>query len=127
LCNENDILQPKWKKFDKLQEAEAWCENVGYPCLIRPSYVLSGAAMNVANNKKDLETYIGAATALSNEHPVVISKYIEDAKEIDVDAVAKDGIVKCMAVSIFFKNTHSRTHIQELAFENWLLMQMTCF
>ena len=87
-----------------MKEAEKWCENVGYPCLIRPSYVLSGAAMNVAHNRRDLEAYIGAATALSTEHPVVISKYIEEAKEIDVDAVATNGSVVCMAVSEHVEN-----------------------
>ena len=71
---------------------------------LRPSYVLSGAAMNVAKSKEDLEAYIGAATALSPEHPVVISKFIEDAKEIDVDAVASDGKVVCMAVSEHVEN-----------------------
>ena len=77
---------------------------MGYPCLIRPSYVLSGAAMNVAHNRRDLEAYIGAATALSNEHPVVITKYIEDAKEIDVDAIACNGALVCMAVSEHVEN-----------------------
>ena len=75
------MSQPQWKKFDDLKEAEKWCEDVGYPCLIRPSYVLSGAAMNVASNKEDLVAYIGAATALS-EHPVVISKFIGKIKSI---------------------------------------------
>ena len=73
-------MQPKWKNFDTLKEAEEWCEEMKYPVLIRPSYVLSGAAMNVARNEKDLEAYVGNATTLSPDHPVVISKFIEDAK-----------------------------------------------
>ena len=59
LCAEIAVSQPRWRKFEDLKMAENWCEEVGYPCLIRPSYVLSGAAMNVAHNKKDLEAYIG--------------------------------------------------------------------
>ena len=80
LLNEIHVLQPKWKNFDTLKEAEEWCEEMKYPVLIRPSYVLSGAAMNVARNEKDLEAYVGNATTLSPDHPVVISKFIEDAK-----------------------------------------------
>ena len=76
------MSQPQWKKFDDLKEAEKWCENVGYPCLIRPSYVLSGAAMNVAHSDENLETYLKEACALNKDHPVVISKYIQEAKEI---------------------------------------------
>ena len=72
---EISVSQPKWSNFKDLKAAEKWCVEVGYPVLIRPSYVLSGAAMNVASNKEDLVAYIGAATALS-EHPVVISKFI---------------------------------------------------
>ena len=63
-----------------LQEAFAFCEKVGYPCLIRPSYVLSGAAMNVAYGDHDLRAYLGPAVSVSRDHPVVISKFIQDAK-----------------------------------------------
>ena len=91
LLNEINILQPKWKNMTTLKEAENWCEKEKYPVLIRPSYVLSGAAMNVARNREDLEAYINGAKTLSPDHPVVISKFIEDAKEIDVDAVANKG------------------------------------
>ena len=101
---EKGVLQPKWSNFKDLKAAEKWCSEVGYPVLIRPSYVLSGAAMNVASNKEDLEAYIGAATALCSEHPVVISKFIEEAKEIDVDAVASKGKVLAMAVSEHVEN-----------------------
>ena len=90
------ILQPRWKELKDLKSALEFCDTVGYPCLVRPSYVLSGAAMNVAHNHQDLETYLDEATAvrLSKEHTVVISKFISDAKEIDVDAVASRGEVR---------------------------------
>lgn len=87
-----------------LQSAFTFCNEVGYPCLIRPSYVLSGAAMNVAQNDQDLEEYLKSAAEVSKDHPVVISKFLMDAKEIDVDAVAKDGEVYCMAVSEHVEN-----------------------
>ena len=93
------VSQPKWSNFKDLNAAKKWCAEVGFPVLIRPSYVLSGAAMNVASNNEDLEAYIGTATALCSEHPVVISKFIQEAKEIDVDAVANKGEVLAMAVS----------------------------
>ena len=90
------ILQPRWKELKDLEGAREFCDAVGFPCLVRPSYVLSGAAMNVAHNHQDLEAYLDEATAvrLSKEHPVVISKFISDAKEIDVDAVASRGEVR---------------------------------
>ena len=90
LTGEN-ISQPEWKVFSTLNEAENWCEKVKYPVLIRPSYVLSGAGMSVARNEKDLEAYLSNATTISPDHHVVISKFIEDAKEIDVDSVANKG------------------------------------
>ena len=98
------ILQPKWKELQNLQSAVDFCEEVGYPCLVRPSYVLSGAAMKVAHNNTDLESYLKAASSVSKEHPVVISKFIMDAKEIDIDAVAKDGEILCMAISSHVEN-----------------------
>jgi carbamoyl-phosphate synthase/aspartate carbamoyltransferase/dihydroorotase len=80
------IMQPQWKELQNSQSAIDFCEQVGYPCLVRPSYVLSGAAMKVAYNNHDLLAYLRAACEVSIEHPVVISKFILDAKEIDVDA-----------------------------------------
>uniref|UniRef100_A0A3Q3FQX8 Multifunctional protein CAD n=1 Tax=Labrus bergylta TaxID=56723 RepID=A0A3Q3FQX8_9LABR len=80
------------------------CITVGYPCLVRPSYVLSGAAMNVAYSDSDLEKYLTSAVAVSKEYPVVISKFIQEAKEIDVDAVACDGMVLAIAVSEHVEN-----------------------
>ena len=98
------ISQPKWKELQNLPSAIEFCEHVGYPVLVRPSYVLSGAAMKVAYNNTDLESYLKVASSVSKEHPVVISKYILDAKEIDIDAVAKDGEILCMAVSSHVEN-----------------------
>ncbi|KAF9072427.1 hypothetical protein BDP27DRAFT_1391368 [Rhodocollybia butyracea] len=91
LLDEIDVDQPLWKELTSFKEAEAFCEKVGYPVLVRPSYVLSGAAMNVVSTGDDLANYLTQATAVSRDHPVVITKYIEQAKEIEMDAVAKDG------------------------------------
>ena len=87
-----------------MKSALAFCNEVCYPCLVRPSYVLSGAAMNVANNAKDLEDYLIQASAVSKDSPVVISKFIKEAKELDVDAVALDGQLLCIAVSEHVEN-----------------------
>lgn len=98
------ILQPRWKVLTTLEDAKKFCATVGYPCLVRPSYVLSGAAMNVAFSDHEMVTYLGNAQSVSSEHPVVISKFIQNAKEIDVDAVASDGEVIVMAVSEHIEN-----------------------
>ncbi|XP_016150085.1 multifunctional protein CAD [Sinocyclocheilus grahami] len=98
------ISQPRWKELSDIESAVGFCETVGYPCLVRPSYVLSGAAMNVAYADSDLEKYLNNAVAVSKEHPVVISKFIQEAKEIDVDAVACDGVVIAIAVSEHVEN-----------------------
>ncbi|BFG01259.1 CAD protein [Drosophila madeirensis] len=104
MLDRKGILQPRWKELTNLKSAIEFCEEVGYPCLVRPSYVLSGAAMNVAYSNQDLETYLNAASEVSREHPVVISKFLTEAKEIDVDAVAADGQILCMAVSEHVEN-----------------------
>ncbi|KAJ7280306.1 hypothetical protein C8J57DRAFT_123196 [Mycena rebaudengoi] len=91
LLDEIGVDQPLWKELTSFEEAEIFCEKVGYPVLVRPSYVLSGAAMNVVSTGDDLSNYLTQATAVSRDHPVVITKYIEQAKEIEMDAVAKDG------------------------------------
>ncbi|EZA54099.1 CAD protein [Ooceraea biroi] len=98
------ISQPRWKELTNLKSAIEFCDEVGYPCLVRPSYVLSGAAMNVAHSNQDLESYLKSASEVSKEHPVVISKFILEAKEIDVDAVAYEGMILCMAVSEHVEN-----------------------
>jgi len=87
------VDQPTWKELTSFEEAKAFCDQVKYPVLVRPSYVLSGAAMNTVYSEADLESYLMQAAEVSREHPVVITKYIENAKEIEMDAVAKDGKV----------------------------------
>ncbi|KAM3932599.1 multifunctional protein CAD isoform 2-T2 [Leptodactylus fuscus] len=98
------ISQPQWKELSDTQSALQFCNTVGYPCVVRPSYVLSGAAMNVAYSDEDLEKFLSSAVAVSKEHPVVISKFIQEAKEIDVDAVACDGVVIAVAISEHVEN-----------------------
>ncbi|KAI0132178.1 hypothetical protein BJ170DRAFT_234109 [Xylariales sp. AK1849] len=88
-----DVDQPRWKNLTSFKEAKSFCSEVSYPVLVRPSYVLSGAAMNTVYSEADLESYLAQAADVSREHPVVITKYIENAKEIEMDAVAKDGKV----------------------------------
>lgn len=99
LLDEINITQPKWKELTNFSNACNFCDTVGYPCLVRPSYVLSGAAMRIVYNAKDLKSYLGE-NGLSKERPVVISKFIADAKELDIDAVAWNGQVVRM-VKIF--------------------------
>ncbi|KDR72948.1 hypothetical protein GALMADRAFT_252306 [Galerina marginata CBS 339.88] len=91
LLDEIDVDQPMWKELTSFDAASEFCDKVGYPVLVRPSYVLSGAAMNVVSTSDDLANYLTQAAEVSRDHPVVISKYIEQAKEIEMDAVAKDG------------------------------------
>ena len=98
------IQQPEWKELTDIESAKLFCQQVGYPCVVRPSYVLSGAAMNVATSPADLEKFLKEATAVSKEYPVVISKFIIDAKEIDVDSVAQNGEVVAIAVSEHIEN-----------------------
>nr|XP_034966181.1 CAD protein [Zootoca vivipara] len=98
------ISQPLWKELSDTESAKQFCCKVGYPCVVRPSYVLSGAAMNVAYSDSDLERFLCSAVAVSKEQPVVISKFIQEAKEIDVDAVACDGQVVAIAISEHVEN-----------------------
>ncbi|XP_058791918.1 CAD protein [Phymastichus coffea] len=98
------VSQPRWRELTDLQAAVDFCREVGYPCLVRPSYVLSGAAMNVAHSDNDLQSYLKSAANVSKKYPVVISKFILEAKEIDVDAVAYNGNILCMAVSEHIEN-----------------------
>ncbi|KAF7617917.1 aspartate carbamoyltransferase [Aspergillus flavus] len=85
------VDQPAWKELTSIEEATGFCDKVGYPVLVRPSYVLSGAAMNTVYSEHDLASYLNQAAEVSREHPVVITKYIENAKEIEMDAVALNG------------------------------------
>ncbi|MBN1272124.1 MAG: carbamoyl-phosphate synthase (glutamine-hydrolyzing) large subunit [Candidatus Aminicenantes bacterium] len=104
LLDELEIDQPKWKELTSIEEAKKFAAEVGYPVLIRPSYVLSGAAMSIALNKEELEVYLQKASDVSREHPVVISRFITRAKEIEVDAVADKGELYCYAISEHVEN-----------------------
>jgi carbamoyl-phosphate synthase/aspartate carbamoyltransferase/dihydroorotase len=101
-----DVDQPRWKELTTFEDAISFCESVDYPCLVRPSYVLSGAAMNVAYSNEDLTRYLQDAVNIrvSKDFPVVISKFIQDAKEIEVDAVSDNGWVKLIAISEHVEN-----------------------
>jgi carbamoyl-phosphate synthase / aspartate carbamoyltransferase len=104
LLDQIGVDQPLWKELTSFDEAQEFCLRVGYPVLVRPSYVLSGAAMNVVSSSDDLSNYLTQATAVSREHPVVISKYIEEAKEIEMDAIAKDGKLVMHYISEHIEN-----------------------
>ena len=93
------VDQPAWKELTSVPDAEAFADEVGYPVLVRPSYVLSGAAMSVIRSQDELKDKLISASAVSPDHPVVITKFIEDAQEIDVDAVASSGKLIIHAVS----------------------------
>lgn len=99
-----EVDQPRWKELTGFEEALLFCDEITYPVLVRPSYVLSGAAMNTVYSKDDLVNYLKQAAAVNREHPVVISKYIEGAKEIEMDAVAKDGKMLMHFVSEHIEN-----------------------
>ena len=98
------VDQPEWEELASIDEAKAFCRRVGYPTLIRPSYVLSGAAMKVVFSDSDLVKFLQLACDVSPDHPVVISKFVEGAKEIEVDAVAKDGVVINYAIAEHVEN-----------------------
>ncbi|EGW34489.1 uncharacterized protein SPAPADRAFT_54618 [Spathaspora passalidarum NRRL Y-27907] len=98
------IDQPQWKELTSVADAEQFANEVGYPVLVRPSYVLSGAAMSVINNQTELDSKLSNAAKVSRDHPVVISKFIQGAKEIDIDAVASEGEVLVHAVSEHVEN-----------------------
>ncbi|MDR3185038.1 MAG: carbamoyl-phosphate synthase (glutamine-hydrolyzing) large subunit [Prevotellaceae bacterium] len=103
------IDQPRWKELSNMNDIFNFVEEVGYPVLVRPSYVLSGAAMNVCSNNTELELFLQLAANVSSEHPVVVSEFIENAKEIELDAVADHGEVVAYAISehIEFAGVHS--------------------
>ncbi|HRI48207.1 MAG TPA: carbamoyl-phosphate synthase large subunit, partial [Ignavibacteriaceae bacterium] len=104
ILDELQIDQPEWRELTSLEEAKAFASHVSYPVLIRPSYVLSGAAMSIVLSENELEEYLKKASDISNEHPVVISKFITDAREIEVDAVADKGELFCYAISEHVEN-----------------------
>jgi carbamoyl-phosphate synthase / aspartate carbamoyltransferase len=98
------VDQPLWKELTGVDEAAEFCAKVGYPVLVRPSYVLSGAAMNTVYSQADLASFLNQASEVSREHPVVITKYIENAKEIEMDAVARDGVMTGHFISEHVEN-----------------------
>jgi carbamoyl-phosphate synthase large subunit len=104
-----EVDQPAWKELTNMDEIFEFAETSGFPLLVRPSYVLSGAAMNVVSNKIELEHFLKLATNVSKKYPVVVSEFIEDAKEIEFDAVASDGEVLVYAISehVEFAGVHS--------------------
>ncbi|MCH7872588.1 MAG: carbamoyl-phosphate synthase (glutamine-hydrolyzing) large subunit, partial [Planctomycetes bacterium] len=104
LCDELEIQQPAWAEVTSTEAAEAFAEDVGYPVLVRPSYVLSGAAMAVAENAPSLRLVLAAAAEVSSNHPTVITKFITGAKEIEIDAVARDGEILVYAICEHIEN-----------------------
>jgi len=104
LLDELKIDQPEWKELSSIEDADKFAEKVGYPVLVRPSYVLSGAAMSIALSKSELKKYLKKASEINKKHPVVISKFITGAKEIEIDAVAKKGSLFCYAISEHVEN-----------------------
>ena len=109
MLNRIGVDQPEWAALTSMEEMNAFIDRVGFPVLVRPSYVLSGAAMNVCSNREELEKFLQLAANVSAEHPVVVSKFIEHAKEIDFDGVAKDGEIVAYAISehVEFAGVHS--------------------
>ena len=109
MLTNNGINQPEWSALTSMEDIDKFIERVGFPVLVRPSYVLSGAAMNVCSNEDELKRFLQLAANVSEDHPVVVSKFIEHAKEIEMDAVAKNGEVIAYAISehIEFAGVHS--------------------
>jgi carbamoyl-phosphate synthase large subunit len=109
LLDKLKIKQPAWKAFSTLKQAEKFAEEIGFPVLIRPSYVLSGSAMNVCFNRHDLEKYLEEATSISKDSPVTVSKFFTKAMEVELDAVAQNGEVKAVIISehIEYAGVHS--------------------
>ena len=103
------VDQPEWSALTSMEDINAFVSKVGFPVLVRPSYVLSGAAMNVCSNQEELERFLQLAANVSQKHPVVVSQFIEHAKEVEMDAVAKDGEIIAYAISehIEFAGVHS--------------------
>jgi len=109
LLDELGIAQPPWQELKSIEEARAFAAKVGYPVLVRPSYVLSGSAMNIAKTERSLDQYLSQATQVSPENPVVISKFLEGAKEIEIDGVAQDGemVIYCISEHVELSGVHS--------------------
>ena len=109
MLSRNGIDQPAWSALTSMDDINKFIDEVGFPVLVRPSYVLSGAAMNVCSNQEELEKFLRLAANVSEDHPVVVSQFIEHAKEVEMDAVAKNGEIIAYAISehIEFAGVHS--------------------
>jgi len=109
LCDRLEIDQPRWKELTHMDDIFQFADDIGFPVLVRPSYVLSGAAMNIVSNRNELDHFLRLAANVSKQYPVVVSEFIESAKEIEMDAVARDGEVIAYAISehIEFAGVHS--------------------
>ncbi|MBR4001409.1 MAG: carbamoyl-phosphate synthase (glutamine-hydrolyzing) large subunit [Bacteroidales bacterium] len=109
MCDSLGIDQPRWKELTSIEDVNAFADEVGLPILIRPSYVLSGAAMKVVLSRDELEESLRNAAVVSQEHPVVATEFLQRAKEVEIDAVAQDGVIKCYAISehIEYAGVHS--------------------
>ena len=109
LCDSIGVDQPRWRELTSMNDIKDFVDEVGYPVLVRPSYVLSGAAMNVCSNEDELMRFLKVAAKVSKKHPVVVSEFISDAKEIEMDAVAQNGVIKLYAISehIEYAGVHS--------------------
>lgn len=109
MLNRIGVDQPEWSALTSIDDVNAFIDKVGFPVLVRPSYVLSGAAMNVCSNQDELERFLKLAANVSHKHPVVISKFLQHAKEVEMDAVAREGEIVAYAISehIEFAGVHS--------------------
>jgi len=109
ILDELDIDQPRWIESSTIKDVYTFTREVGFPVIVRPSYVLSGAAMNIVSNSSELDHFLEMAAEVSKQYPVVVSKFIEDAKEIEMDAVASNGEIICYAISehVEFAGVHS--------------------
>ena len=109
MLNRIGVDQPEWSALTSMEDIQEFIERVGFPVLVRPSYVLSGAAMNVCSNQEELERFLRLAANVSKKHPVVVSRFMQHAKEVEMDAVAKDGEIIAYAISehIEFAGVHS--------------------
>jgi len=99
MLDELSVDQPRWQELSSIGDIFGFVDRIGFPVLIRPSYVLSGAAMNVVSNRNELTHYLNLAAQVSKQYPVVVSEFIENAKEIEIDAVAREGEILAYAIS----------------------------
>ncbi|MBN2667427.1 MAG: carbamoyl-phosphate synthase (glutamine-hydrolyzing) large subunit, partial [Bacteroidales bacterium] len=109
MCDSLEVDQPKWKELTSVEDIFEFVDGIGFPVLIRPSYVLSGAAMSVVSNRNELSHYLNIAARVSKQYPVVVTEFIENAKEIELDAVAREGEIIAYAISehVEFAGVHS--------------------